>query len=57
MLDLLRRDPEKIRWSQRRRGVDFDIIEKALHYDEEWRTALMKLDQLRSERNKISDTL
>ena len=54
VVDLLRRDPEKIRWSQRRRNLEVEIVEEVLNYDKRWRDTLIMLNQLRHERNEIS---
>lgn len=54
MLYYLRNEPEKIKWSQRRRGLDVSIIDKALELDSSWRAELTKLNELRRQHNIIS---
>ncbi|RLF34872.1 MAG: serine--tRNA ligase, partial [Thermoplasmata archaeon] len=54
ILYLLRNNPEKLRWSQKRRGLDESIIDKALKYDIAWRKSLKQLNDLRHKHNLIS---
>ncbi|MFQ5711475.1 MAG: serine--tRNA ligase [Candidatus Geothermarchaeales archaeon] len=54
ILDLLRNNPGKIEWSQRRRNLETGVVQEALNYDRLWRESLRKLDELRHERNVIS---
>ena len=54
ILYLLRNNPEKLRWSQKRRGLDESIIDKALKYDTAWRKSLKQLNDLRHKHNLIS---
>ncbi len=54
MLYYLRHDPERIKWSQRRRGLDERVVDEARAYDELWRDVQRKLDQLRHERNELA---
>jgi len=57
MLYYLRNEPEVLRWSQRVRGEDPEVVDKALEYDKKWRMLSKKLDELRHERNKITRTI
>ncbi len=54
ILYLLRNNPEKIRWSQRRRGLDESVVDEALKLDLEWRKKLRELNELRHRHNVIS---
>jgi len=56
MLDpkLLRENPDKIRASQKKRGLDPKSIDEALKLDTQWRKIKNENDNLRSERNKFS---
>ncbi|HDD72448.1 MAG TPA: serine--tRNA ligase, partial [Candidatus Bathyarchaeota archaeon] len=54
ILYLLRNDPEKLKWSQRRRGLDESVVDEALRLDLEWRRKLGELNDLRHRHNVIS---
>ncbi|RLI88923.1 MAG: serine--tRNA ligase, partial [Candidatus Altiarchaeales archaeon] len=54
ILYLLRNDPDKLRWSQERRGLDPSVVDEALKYDQLWRKALKELNDLRHQHNVIS---
>lgn len=54
MLYLLRNNPERIRISQRARGLDTSIVDKALELDSKWRKTLTRINELRRKHNKIS---
>ena len=54
MLYLVRNDPDKIRWSQRRRGLNENIVDQAVKLDLEWRRALTELNELRRKHNVVS---
>jgi len=54
MLYYLRNNPKKIKWSQRRRGLDERVVDEARMYDELWRVIQKKLDELRHERNELA---
>ncbi len=54
MLYYLRHNPEKIKWSQIRRGLDPKVVDEARLYDELWRDAQRKLDELRHARNVLA---
>ncbi len=54
ILYLLRNDPDKLRWSQQRRGLDPGVVDEALKYDRLWRKALKELNDLRHQHNVIS---
>ncbi len=54
MLYYLRNDPERIKWSQRRRGLDPSIVDEARKYDTLWRKAITELNNLRHRHNVLS---
>jgi len=54
MLYLLRNNPERIKISQRARGLDESIVDKALELDLKWRKTLTYVNELRREHNRIS---
>ncbi len=54
MLYYIRNNPEKIKWSQKRRGLSVGIVDEARKYDELWRKALTELNKLRHKHNIIS---
>jgi len=53
-INLVRNNPEVVKWSQRRRGEDETVVDKILEYDRLWREGLKELNRLRHERNKKS---
>ena len=54
ILKALRENPEILIESQKRRGDDVIIVEKAIDLDRKWREKLYQLNQLRHERNKLA---
>ncbi|MEM2217940.1 MAG: serine--tRNA ligase [Thermofilaceae archaeon] len=54
VLYYLRNDPEKLRWSQRIRGDDIGLVNKALELDAEWRKLRAEIDRLRHIRNELA---
>jgi seryl-tRNA synthetase len=56
MLDLalLRRDPERVRDSARRRGIDTGFIERALELDARLRRARTEAEALKAEKNALT---
>ncbi len=59
MLDiaLIRRDPERVRDSLRRRGQDPSPVGEVLRYDEEYRSALTAVEQAKAEKNRLSASI
>ncbi|MCD6380941.1 MAG: serine--tRNA ligase [Candidatus Odinarchaeota archaeon] len=57
ILYYVRENPEKIRWSQRRRGLDDSIVDEAIKYDKLWREELTKYNKLRHEQKKYSSKI
>lgn len=56
MLDvsLIRRDPDRLRHSLRRRGLDPSFVDDVLRYDEEYRSALTAVERAKAEKNRLS---
>ena len=56
MLDknLIREHPDIVRRSLQRRNLSVAVVEEALAFDAQWRTAATELDHLKAERNRIS---
>ncbi|NOY11632.1 MAG: serine--tRNA ligase, partial [Archaeoglobi archaeon] len=55
ILKALRENPEILIESQRRRGEDVEVVYRAIELDKRWREELFKLNQLRRERNQLSE--
>ncbi|HEY1978340.1 MAG TPA: serine--tRNA ligase [Candidatus Baltobacteraceae bacterium] len=56
MLDIVvvRRDPDRVRRSARRRGHDPSFVDDVLRYDVEYRSALSTVEQAQAEKNRLS---
>ncbi|HLX26151.1 MAG TPA: serine--tRNA ligase [Candidatus Cybelea sp.] len=56
MLDIVvvRRDPDRVRRSARRRGLDPSFVDDVLRYDSEYRSALTAVEQAKAEKNRLS---
>lgn len=56
MLDIgvVRRDPDRVRRSAVRRGLDPSFVDDILRYDEEYRSALSTAETAKAEKNRIS---
>ena len=56
MLDIVvvRRDPDRVRRSARRRGHDPSFVDEILRYDVEYRSALTAAEQAKAEKNRLS---
>lgn len=56
MLDivLLRRDPDRVRNSARRRGIDPSFVDEILRLDAQYRSALASLETAKAEKNQLS---
>ena len=53
-IKIFRKNPDKIRESERKRFRDISNVDKVIEYDEKWRENIQKLQNFRAERNKIS---
>lgn len=56
MLDigLVRRDPDRVRRSAQRRGLDASFVDEVLRLDTEYRSALAALESAKAEKNRLS---
>jgi len=56
MLDIavVRRDPDRVRRSARRRGLDPAFVDDVLRYDAEYRSALATAERAKAEKNRLS---
>jgi seryl-tRNA synthetase len=52
-IDLIRKDPEKIKEGVRDRGLDPKIVDRLLKVDETRRQLIIEVDKFRQERNKL----
>lgn len=59
MLDakLIRNDPETVRAALVNRGTDTAILDEFLRVDEQWRKLLYEVEQLKAERNAVSEQI
>ncbi|MDP9024917.1 MAG: serine--tRNA ligase [Candidatus Eremiobacteraeota bacterium] len=59
MLDivLLRRDPDRVRRSAERRGIDASFVDSVLRLDAEYRSALTAVEAAQAEKNRISSEI
>ncbi len=56
-INLLRTNPEIVKDSQRRRGIEVSIVDKVLSEDKKWRALKGELDEMRAERNKLGEAI
>jgi seryl-tRNA synthetase len=56
MLDiaLVRRDPDRVRRSAQRRGIDLSFVDDILRLDTQYRSALAETERLKAEKNRLS---
>src|SRR5215469_6303080 len=56
MLDitLIRRDPDRVRRSARRRGLDPSFVDEVLRLDAQHRSALTEVETAKAEKNRLS---
>ncbi len=57
VLDALRKNPDMLRESLRKRYKPTDLVDKALELDTKWREAITELNNLREKRNEINRTI
>lgn len=53
-INLIRRDPERVRTALLRRGLDPSPVGEILRYDEEYRSALNAVERAKAEKNRLS---
>ncbi len=56
-INLIRKNPEVVKQSQKKRGLPEQDIDNLLKFDKEWRELKEEADNLRSRRNKISEQI
>ncbi len=56
-IKFLRENIKAVKQSERRRGHDLEIVDKALRIDEQWREEKTDLQKLQQERNKVSEEI
>ena len=54
ILRLLRENPDELRESLRKRGMDVGIVDRAIALDKEWRKLKRRVDEIRHEHNVLS---
>jgi seryl-tRNA synthetase len=54
ILAAVREDPEILRRSQRRRGLDIAVVDEAVRFDEAWRKTRTDLAEFQRERNQVA---
>ena len=57
ILAAVREDPDILRLSQRRRGLDVDIVDEAVKLDVEWRKTRTDIAELQRQRNQIAQQI
>jgi seryl-tRNA synthetase len=59
MLDiaLIRKDPDLVRDALRRRGADVAMVDRVLDADLKWRALTTEMEQLKAEKNKVSESI
>jgi len=56
-IKIIRENPELVRTNTSNRGYDEKILDKVIELDKKWREYKMEDDQLRGQRNKISEAI
>ena len=56
-IKLLRESPEQVRESQKKRGMNSEIVDEFLEIDKTWRELKLEVDNLRAKRNKLSESI
>lgn len=56
-LGLIRRDPERVRRSAKRRGHDPAFVDEVLRLDEEYRSTLTAVESAKAEKNRLSSEI
>jgi len=57
ILYYVRNDPSRLKWSQRRRGLDESIVDRAVELDRMWRRLKREIDELRHDLNVIASSI
>ncbi len=56
-IKLIRENPEIVRESQKKRGLDAKEVDELIELDEKWRSLKEEVDNLRARRNKLSEEI
>ena len=56
-VELIRKEPERVREGLRKKGRDGSLVDKFLSIDEEWRAKTLAVETLKQEQNAITKTL
>ncbi|MBV9277284.1 MAG: serine--tRNA ligase [Candidatus Eremiobacteraeota bacterium] len=56
-INLIRRDPDRVRRSCERRGIDASGVDEILRLDEQYRSALTQTESLQSQKNTLSQAI
>jgi seryl-tRNA synthetase (EC 6.1.1.11) len=54
LLDALRRNPDIVRDSLRKRRMDVSVVDRFIELDSKWRSVKAEIDELRHRHNVIS---
>jgi len=56
-INLIRRDPDRVRRSCERRGIDASVVDDILRLDEQYRSALTQSESLKAQKNALSASI
>jgi seryl-tRNA synthetase len=56
-INLIRNNPKMVKENQKKRGMDEKEVDLVLELDKKWRGAKQEVDNLRAERNKVSENI
>jgi len=56
-INLIRRDPDRVRLALLRRGLDASPVGEVLRYDEEYRSALSAVERAKADKNRLSASI
>jgi len=56
-INLIRRDPDLVRRSCERRGIDASVVDDILRLDEQYRSALTRSESLKAQKNALSASI
>jgi len=56
-IKLIRENPEAVKASLKKRDIDTAIVDEIKKQDEEWRSSLKKVEDLKHERNTVNQKI
>ncbi|MEX2410721.1 MAG: serine--tRNA ligase, partial [Candidatus Paceibacterota bacterium] len=56
-INLIRQEPDKVKEGIKNKGAKPSIVDDFLEVDERWRTLSQEIDNLRAERNKVTEEI